>query len=356
MALINRVRQMTMEIAFFVALIASFIVNPAYCACGTLESVYHDNAAVNLFYEDIIFSRGDQLLSCNEKFRLEYLSDNVVLIHAASGQVIWEGTTPTEIDYTFYYYGYLDATTRYPAQLVVQDDGNVVVSRASENGIDTIEWTSNTQGTDCSDTFVPDTVREDIAANVENSSPEAASIVRANACALFDVDVEDNGAIAEEIAADIAGPAVLKGRTVVHEYKFVLNAAEGNIGFEKFLIGSARLQKTWYYDGKRVSNAAGGDPDKATLDGDATTGAQILGYSWGGATAGSEIDAYSIYEGNGKGAHYSSRRALMKWEVPIAGTLVAYKPMWQHELLIKGFGDGRVECEGGTACKNVPNP
>ena len=181
MATINRVRQMTMEIAFFIALIASFIANPAYGACGTIDSVYHDNAAVNLFFEDIIFSRGDQLLSCNEKFRLEYLSDNVVLIHAASGQVIWEGTTPTEIDYTFYYYGYLDSTTRYPAQLVVQDDGNVVVSRASENGIDTIEWTSNTQGTDCSDTFLPDTVREDIAVNVENSSPEAASIVRANA-------------------------------------------------------------------------------------------------------------------------------------------------------------------------------
>lgn len=105
-----------------------------------------------------------------------------------------------------------------------------------------------------------------------------------------------------------------------------------------------------------MSNSAGGDPDKATLDGDATTGAQILGYSWGGATAGSEVDAYSIYKGNGKGAHYSSRRALMKWEVPIAGTLVAFKPFWQHELLIKGFGDGRVECEGGTSCKNVPNP
>lgn len=88
MAIINRVTQMTTKIAFFVALITSFIADSAYGACGTLDSVYHDNAAVNLFYEDIIFSRGDRLLSCNEKFRLEYLSDNVVLIHAASGQVI----------------------------------------------------------------------------------------------------------------------------------------------------------------------------------------------------------------------------------------------------------------------------
>lgn len=356
MATIDRLRQIMMEIAFFVTLIATFIANPAYGACGTLDSFYHDNIAVNLFYEDIVFSRGDQLLSCNEKFRLEYRSDNVVLIHTVSGQVIWEGPSPTDIEYTFYSYGYLDATTRYPATLVVQDDGNLVISRASENSSETVEWTSNTQGTDCSDTFVPDTVREDLADNVENSSPEAASIVRANACALFDVEIEDNGGVAEEIAADTAGPAVLKGRTIVYEYKFVLNAAEGNIGFQKFLIGSARLQKTWYYDQKRVSNSGGGDPDKATLDGDATTGAQILGYSWAGATPGSEIDAYSNYKGNGKGAHYSSRRALMKWEVPIAGSLVAFKPQWQQELLIKGFADGTVQCSGGTQCKDVPNP
>ena len=222
--------------------------------------------------------------------------------------------------------------------------------------MNTVEWTSNTQGTDCSDTFVPDAVREDLAVIVEKESSEAASIVRANACALFNVVVEDNGGIAEEIAAATAGPAVLKGRTVVYEYKFVLNAGEGNIGFQKFLIGSARLQKTWYYDQSRVSNSAGGDPDKATLDGDATTAAQILGYSWAGATPGSEVDAFSMYKGNGRGAHYSSRKALMKWEVPLAGSLVAFKPQWQQELLIKGFADGIVQCNGGTVCRDVPNP
>lgn len=356
MAMIDRLRQTMVDIASFVALIAVFTAKPAYSACGTIDSVYHDNAAVNLFYEDIVFSRGDQLLSCNEKFRLEYLSDNIVLIHTASSQAIWEGPTPTDIDYNFYYYQYPDSTTQYPAKLVVQDDGNLVVSRTDPSGTDTVEFTSNTQGTDCTDTFVPDTLRDDLADNVEPSSSDAASLIRDDACALFAVEVEDNGSTITDISAPVAGPGALQGRTVVHEYKFILNAPESNIGFHQFLIGSARLQKTWYYDGTVVSNAAGGDPDKATLDGDASGPAQVLGYSWAGATPGSEVDAFSPYNGNGKGAHYSSRRALMKWEVPVGGSLIAFKPQWQHELLIKGFADGKVQCEGGTTCKNVPNP
>lgn len=355
MAVIDRLRRLMLEATLFGIFIAALIAKPTHGACGTLDSVYHDNIAVNLFYEDILFLAGDQLTSCNEKFRLEYRSDNVVLIHVPSSQVIWEGPPANGAEYSFYNYEYLDANTQYPAQLVVQDDGNLIVFRCTEATTET-EWTSNTQGTDCLDTFIPDTVKEDLAANVENTAPEAASIIRADACAIFNVEIEDNGGTAEEIAADTAGPAVLKGRTVVSEYKFVLNAAKGNIGFLKFLIGSARLQKTWYYDQSKVSNSGGGDPDKATLDGDATTAAQILGYSWAGATPGSEVDAYSTYKGNGKGAHYSSRRALMKWEVPIGGTLVAFKPQWQQELLIKGFADGKVQCRGGTECKDVPNP
>lgn len=348
--------QTMLRIAFFITFIATLIANPTHGACGTLDSVYHDETAINRFYEDIIFSPGDQLVSCNGNFRLEYRSDDVVLIHDASSQVIWEGSPPTRAEYTFYTFEYLDSTTQYPAQLVVQDDGNLVVTRASADGSDTVEFSSDTSGTDCSDTFVLNTLRDDLAANVENESGDAAAIIRDNACSLFDVSVEDNGSTAEDIAADTAGPAVLKGRTVIHEYKFVLNAAKGNVYFEKFLIGSARLQKTWYYNGARVSNAAGDDPDKASLDGDATSAAQVLGYSWAGATPGSEVDTYSTYNGNGKGAHVSSRRALLKWEVPLGGTLVAFKPQWQHELLIKGFADGKVQCEGGTACKGAPNP
>lgn len=69
----------------------------------------------------------------------------------------------------------------------------------------------DTQRTDCSDTFIRDVTREDYAANVQNSSPEAASIVQANARAIFDMKLEDNGGTTGEMAAETAGPAVLNG-------------------------------------------------------------------------------------------------------------------------------------------------
>jgi hypothetical protein len=105
-----------------------------------------------------------------------------------------------------------------------------------------------------------------------------------------------------------------------------------------------------------VVDSGGEEPDPAKLTGGATTLGTLLGYSWKGVLPGSQVDTYAPYNGNGQGAHVSSRDAQLQWEVPIAGVLIAFKPLWTQELLIKGKADGTVECRGGNTCRGVPTP
>lgn len=352
---VNHLQQLLISAGLTIGFVAIFAADLANAACGSLDSVYHEYLAVNKFNDDILLNPGDQLYSCSGIFRLTYESNNVVLYHTPSGQNIWSEPADGG-EFSFYNYEYLDVNTRYPARLVVQDNGNLEVLRDTGDGSETIEWTSDTQGTDCTQAFVTESTRIELAARVESSDADAANVVRDNVCSLFKVVAYESGGFSQDIAAETAGPAVLRGRTVINEYKYVLTGFYGGYYLEEFPIGSARLQKTWYYDGSRVSNSAGRDPDKATLEGDASIPAQVLGYSWVGPTSGSEVDAFSLYNGNGQGAHYSARTAQIKWEVPVAGTLVSFKPMWQQKLYIKGFSDGKVECRGGTNCLNAENP
>ena len=323
------------------AFIAAFVANPVKAVdCGSLEN-------------SVVFDPGLDIYSCDSAFRLSNDGNNVVLYYTKTGDSIWQTPTDNGAEFNFY-------TSNNPvlsgARLVVQDDGNVVIKRDDGSGAETVEWSSGTQGTDCGNVFVTDTTKEDLAVNVENSDVDLASAIRNSACFLFSVTAAAGDTTIEEIGAEVAGPGALKGRTVITEFKFNVLVSYTPVDIRETPIGSARLKKTWYYDGSKVSNSAGGDPAKASLEGDATTIAQILGFSWGGSSPGSDQDDYSPYKGNGKGAHYSSRVAFLKWEVPIAGSLVAFKPTWQQELFLKGFADSRVECRGGQTCLNVKNP
>ncbi len=168
----------------------------------------------------------------------------------------------------------------------------------------------------------------------------------------------------EDVFADIAGPAALPGRTVQNRYEFRVSipvqSCEGIICGPPVeadvVMGYAILEKTWYWTGGRVVDSGGEEPDPAKLTGGATTLGTLLGYSWKGVLPGSQVDTYAPYNGNGQGAHVSSRDAQLQWEVPIAGVLIAFKPLWTQELLIKGKADGTVECRGGNTCRGVPTP
>lgn len=329
-------------------LIASiFAANPAGAVCGSIEN-------------SVVFDQSLDIISCNSAFRLSNDGQNVVLYYQAGNMAIWQTPADEGAEFNFYTNSNNPAALS-TARLVVQDDGNVVINRDNGDGTETVEWSSQTQGTECSGggggpTFVTDTTREDLAINVENTDADLANAIRNDVCALFSVTAEEGDTTVEEIAADVAGPAALRGRTVINEFRFNVLVAYTAFDIRNTPIGSARLKKTWYYDGSTVSSSGGADPDKASLQGEATTLAQVLGFSWGGSVAGSDEDQFSPYKGNGKGAHYSSRTALLKWEVPIGGSLVAFKPTWSQELFLKGFADGKVECRGGQNCLNVKNP
>lgn len=111
----------------------------------------------------------------------------------------------------------------------MQDNGNVEVLRDTRDGSETVEWTSDTQGTDCTQAFVPDSTRIELAARVESSDADAANVVRDNVCSLFKVEAYESGEFSQDIAANTAGPAVLRGRTVINEYKLVLTGFYGGL-------------------------------------------------------------------------------------------------------------------------------
>ncbi len=171
----------------------------------------------------------------------------------------------------------------------------------------------------------------------------------------------------QEVFADVAGPAVLPGRTVTNKYEFRLDL--GSVGSDPLrciylscehvyiTVGYALLEKTWFYTNGQVVSSGGVDPDKATLKGNTTAQGGLLGFSWKGVVSGSESDRYDPWNGNGKGAHISSRVAQIGWELPVAGFALAYKPLWNQELYIKAFADAsKVECRGGNSCLGVSTP
>lgn len=247
-----------------------------------------------------------------------------------------------------------------PVRLNVQDDGNLVMSDGGMSAL----WTSDTKGTDCSQVFFPDVETEALASKAESKQggSDLASLIRQDPCALLNVAAENVGGESQQLAADPQDPinlvsrAAKKGRTVINEYNFVLKTNPSNPKGWIIPIGSARLKKTWYFDGKTVSNAWGNAPDKASVDGETYDMALAVGFSYGFIGRGSELDVFSDYHENGRGAHTSVRRVMLNFETQFFRSLYAFKYTMRQELYIKAFADGKVDCQGQSHCREVRGP
>lgn len=249
--------------------------------------------------------------------------------------------------------------TASATRLNVQDDGNIIISDGGAPNL----WTSNTKGTDCTQRFFADVEKEALASKAESvGGSKLASLIREDPCALLKVEVEPYGGHSQEIAVDFKDPINLtaraekKGRTVVNEYAFELRLNPKDPGGWVIPIGKARLTKTWFFDGRTVSNAWGAAPDKASVDGETNDVALAVGYRFGYIGRGSELDVFSIYHNQGRGAHTSVRRVLVNFESQLLKSIYQYVWTMRQELFIKSFADGKVMCRGGTHCLEVSGP
>lgn len=346
-------------------------VNPTQSNCGEISSVYREAPATSLFSDDISFSSGSELYSCSGVFRLTYQNEgNVVLYYTPSNQAIWQEST-TNGAYQFYHHDDLDATAKAPARLVLQNDGNLIVKLQTDSGTETetVVWSSATQGTDCTIAFVTDKEKETLVQNFETANSLAASVMKDDVCSLFNIisvridsSIQDINPGSTQKSEDKNKDksedkysAALPGRTVMNRYKWRWPIDEGKYGVSYLDFGEARMTKTWYYDGKIVSNAGGGDPERASIEGEASLYAGLAGIIFYAESLGSEKELWSSFHGFGRGAHYSYRRPLWRWETPLSKIKLLSDPAYQHGLSIKGFANGRVECNGGE-CENMPTP
>lgn len=253
------------------------------------------------------------------------------------------------------YNSFTASTTR----LNVQDDGNIIISDGGASNL----WTSNTKGTDCTQRFFADVEKEALASKAESvGGSNLASLIRGDPCALLKVEVKPYGGQSQEISVDFKDPinltarAAKKGRTVVNEYEFELRLNPTSPNGWVIPIGKARLKKTWFFDGRTVSNAWGAAPDKASVDGETNDAALAVGYHFGYIGRGSEVDVFSDYHNYGRGAHTSVRRVLVNFESQFLRSIYQYFWTMRQELYIKSFADGKVMCRGGTHCLEVSGP
>lgn len=249
--------------------------------------------------------------------------------------------------------------TTSTAQLNVQDDGNIIISDGGASNL----WTSNTKGTDCNQRFFADVEKEALASKAESvGGSKLGSLIREDPCVLLKVEVNPYGGQSQEVTVDFKDPinltarAAKKGRTVVNEYEFVLRLNPSSPKGWIVPIGKARLKKTWFFDGRTVSNAWGAAPDKASVDGETNDIAMAIGYHFGYIGRGSELDVFSDYHNQGRGAHTSIRRVLVNFESQFLRSIYQYFWTMRQELYIKSFADGKVKCRGGTHCLEVNGP
>lgn len=252
-----------------------------------------------------------------------------------------------------------NSLTEPTARLNVQDDGNIIISDGGASNL----WTSNTKGTDCDQRFFADVEKEALASKAESvGGSKLASLIREDPCALLKVEVSPYGGQSQEVTVDFKDPinlaarATKKGRTVVNEYEFILKLNPSSPNGWTIPIGTARLKKTWFFDGRTVSNAWGAAPDKASVDGETNDVAMAIGYHFGYIGRGSELDVFSDYHNQGRGAHTSIRRVLVNFESQFLRSIYQYFWTMRQELYVKSFADGKVKCQGGTHCLEVNGP
>ncbi|KAK5075858.1 hypothetical protein LTR70_008779 [Exophiala xenobiotica] len=116
-------------------------------------------------------------------------------------------------------------------------------------------------------------------------------------------------------------------------------------------IGYTRMDKNFCFDGTVVSDSTGGDVKDANVVGDITSSAKFAGFTYDGVVSGTVFNQYENYQGNGRGAHTSKQNIRITWKCPAAACPVAQVPIFQKELYIRAFADGRAECRGGNFCR-----
>lgn len=247
------------------------------------------------------------------------------------------------------------------AILQLHDSGDVTLE---ENG--KIVWSSETQGTDCKNLFIPEKGRFAMLAKFDQSGDGAAmgELIRQKPCLLKDVYVALAGGHSRKLSAkkEPAGllSRALPGHTTINEFKFYVTMNPEDPTAARIAIASARLQKTFYYNGQNVSDAPeDGAPERSIIMGEATDFAQFVGYTYGYFTPDSDREAWANWDDSGQGAHVSSRVARLNFVskafLPI-GTIPVVKFAWHHEFSIKAYGDGTVECRGGQTCREGSMP
>ena len=270
----------------------------------------------------------------------------------------------------------------FSGRLEVGDDGNLVIYRTGDNGIETREWTSNTEGTSCPKNFLLNTEKEKLANHLtEGGYQNESSAFQDDVCAMFDPQWEELGIYEKDVAPSLAARAAqdnpgtppknnlnLQCKTVVlvHRLSATFYSRDNHNLKIVFVVGNARLEKFFCFDYVAVTNAAGKDPDPAALYGETVGWAGWAGFIWSGEAPGSKFEGYSpptdssghVIGGskNARSAHVSKRLVRFQWKLPWVNALYNSDQYQGQIMYIKAFANGRVVCRGGKRCMTVPNP
>lgn len=275
------------------------------------------------------------------------------------------------------------------SKLKFHEDGTLTIE---EDGPDpkTI-WSSDTGGAHCGTLYIPEKgktqVLNSLASDTSHEGIYLRQLIQVDPCKLKDVYITQAGGKTKMLKAaqepsgsgsgsdsgsgvsprSVLSDRALHGRTIVNEFQFFLTMNPANPTAFRIPIGTARLQKTFYYNGVNVSNAPGdSSPERAIILGEATDLAQLIGFLFGYFNPGSDQEIWSNWGDpekgipeSGRGAHVSSRVTRMNFEslpfLPLGG-YVLVKFAWHQELFIRVMGDSSIECRGGQHCSegNLP--
>lgn len=270
----------------------------------------------------------------------------------------------------------------FSGRLEVGDYGNLVIYRNGDNGIETRDWTSNTEGTSCPKDFLLNTEKERLVNHMkEGGYEDESSAFQDDVCAMFDPRWEELGIYEKDMPPSLAARAAqddpnsppknnlnLHCKTVVLVHRLsVTFYSRDNHKFKAVLVvGNARLEKIFCYDYVAVTNAEGKVPDPAALYGEPVGWAGWFGFLWGGIAPGASFEGYSpptdssdlVIGGsvNGRSAHVSKRLARFEWKLPWINAFYNTDQYQGQLMYIKAFASGRVVCRGGKRCMKVPNP
>lgn len=289
--------------------------------------------------------------------------------------------------------------------LRLEDSGNMGVYQGVIGGTDgQLAWKTDTDGSDCDKAFIERRVMDAALQKIRDEGhSQEADFAQTDPCLMVNLVWDDDAGYSEnpDSIQNIQNNLMIRaktkkklwGRTVVNQFKLVpgprklpywanqefpssstakfltdFTAPPSVIAFDKAaaakkVMGTARLSKTWFWDGKAVQGGDGKDPPRAVLTGEVVDWTQWIGLSWQGISGGSDLEKYdpdllpdhSVVGGaeGGRFAHSSLRTATFNWKLVALNAIYTNEQWWRHELYIRGFANGKLECRGGHNCLNA---